>query len=127
MHVANLTVASIVPREKRALTSGVDDVRVSRIGRDVAGLTAADVVHPVAQFSGPRAAQIRPIVRGKTERGIILLRTAHVIWKIRCHRDVIQLRGREIFFGPCPSGVHRNRPTAIVRLDHALIIVRRDP
>src|SRR4029079_19316334 len=68
LHVANLAVAAIVAGEERTLAAGVDDVRVARVRRDVARLATADVVHPVAELPRTRPAEIRPIVRGKTER-----------------------------------------------------------
>src|SRR3954467_3535987 len=69
LNVANLAVGAIVACEQRTLAAGGDDVRVARVGRDVARLAAADVVHPVAELAGARPAEIGPIVRGKAERG----------------------------------------------------------
>ena len=42
--VALLAGAAVEPREQAAVAAGVEDVRVERIGRDVAALAAADVV-----------------------------------------------------------------------------------
>src|SRR3954465_312027 len=68
LDVADLAVGAIVAREQRALAARIDDVGIARVWRDVSRFAAADVVHPVAELAGARAAEIGPIVRGKAER-----------------------------------------------------------
>ena len=126
LHVPYLPVAPIVSREKCTLTAGVNDVGVRWIRRDVAALTTADTIRPVA-LPVADTGKIVPSRARNAERPRVLLRSAYVVWKICRHRDVIDLSGGKVQGSPCRSTVHGYSSAAIVAFNHPLGVVGRNP
>src|SRR5579862_727984 len=80
---------------------GVDNVRIARVGDDVAAFAAADRV-PV------RAIDVPVIAAGtNTERRVVLLRSVNAILKIVVGGDMIKLRGGLVILGgPIFAAIH---------------------
>ena len=108
----------IFPREQVAVAAGVHDVRIVAARGDPTRLAAAGL-EPLGyvEVSSARAA----------ERGIILLRAADVIRKMVRRDDVVELRGREVLVRPRLPAVDAHLRTAVVGLDHPLIVLWIDP
>ena len=64
---------------------------------------------------------------GDADGAVVLLRAANVIRNVNGRGYVVKLRGRILLAGPGFTAVDRNIRAAVVRVDHALRIVRRDP
>src|SRR5256884_4893780 len=114
--------SAIEAREDRAFVVGVNDIRIARIGNDIAALPAADGV-PVAAVN-----KAAITARLDAHRRVVLLRAVNTIEKIVVRRDVIELRGRLVVLrGPISAAVNRDGGTAVVAVDQAIGILRIDP
>src|SRR5256884_440965 len=114
--------SAIEAREDRAFVVGVNDIRIARIGNDIAALPAADGV-PVAAVN-----KAAITARLDAHRRVVLLRAVNTIEKIVVRSDVIELRGRLVVLrGPISAAVNRDGGTAVVAVDQAIGILRIDP
>src|SRR5208282_3603893 len=114
--------AVIVARNLTPVGAGIHDLRVDRIGRDVATFAAAYVV-PVGAIDGAVRARA-----GDGHGGIVLLSAVHVIGKPAVGDDVIKLgRGLVIDAGPSVAAVDGDDSAAIVAVDHPPGIRGIDP
>ena len=83
-----------------------------------------------AGFAAARLEPVRDVQRAAAraaERGVVLLRAADVIRKVRRRDDVIELCGREILVRPGLAAVDADLGAAVVGLDHAIGVLRIDP
>src|ERR1700730_19156099 len=93
---------------------GVDDVRISGMGRDVAVLAASDGL----PFLDGDPAVVGSA--GHRHRRVVLLRAVEPIWKLVVSGHVVELGGRLVEKrGPRLSAVEGDRRGATVALDHA--------
>ncbi len=114
--------AAIEAREDGAFVIGIDDVRIARIGNDVAAFAAADSV--------PIAGENRAVIaaRADADGRVVLLRAVDAILKIVVGGDVIELRGGLVVLrGPVLAAVDTDGGAAVVAIDHAIGVVGIDP
>jgi len=117
-----LAGAAIEAREDGAFVVGVNDVRIARVGNDVAAFAAAHGV--------PIALEDRSVIaaRANAERRVVLLRAVDAILKVVVGGDVVKLRGRLIVLrSPVFAAVDADGGAAVVAVDHAIGIVGIDP
>ena len=69
---------------------------------------------------------VRGIARN-TRRGIVLLRSADVIWKIGGRLDAVDLGRGIALIGPRFAPIHRDRGAAVVAVDDPSRVGRVDP
>src|SRR5207237_470794 len=120
-HVAGLLRSIVVARDDAQILSGIDDVRIARVGVDVAGLAAADVV-PVGEVDGARQAVARPLRSAQ-----VLHRAGDVVGTPAVDRHVIELRNRQRRREPGRTAIAGDVYAAVVGSDHPLRIPRIDP
>ena len=110
----------VLSGEETAVRSREHDV--GRVGphRDVAALAAADVV-PVADVDSAA------LPAGAAQRRVVLLRAADAIREMVGRSHVVELPGRLVLLRPRFPAVERHVRAAVVRLDHSLRVVGRDP
>ena len=114
--------AAIEAREDGAFVVGVDDVRIARVGNDVAAFAAADGV-PIARRSLAVIA-----ARANADGRVVLLRAVDAVLKIVVGGDVVELRGRLVVLrGPVFAAVDADGGAAVVAVDHAICVVGIDP
>src|SRR5579871_6908282 len=88
---------SLVEAGERALViAGVDDVRIGRIGRDIAGFAAAHRI-PVRTIDASAVA-----AAGDGDGSVVLLRAVNTIRNLVVGDDVIELRGGLVVLA-CPG------------------------
>ena len=120
--IAGFAEPMIVSRHDAVIRAGVDDVRVARIGSDVAAFAAADLI-PVGVIDAAAAGPAR-----NRNGGVVLLRAVDPVRKLIVGDHVIKLTGRLVLERrPGPAAIPRDCRAAVVAVDHALRIVRRDP
>ena len=102
LHLADVPV---VARDVALIVGGINDVRVARIGRNVACLAAAHVV--------PIAAVNRAVVAAAGDRdgAAVLLRPVDAVGRRRVGDDVVELRGRLVVLHASSSCRHRASPS----------------
>ena len=113
---AALIRGAVQPRHIAAIAARVEHFRVGGVGCDVATLASAHRI----ERSAARVA-------GNADRSVILLRAAYLIGYMPGGDCVIELRGGEGLRRPGAAGGHGDIPAAVVGIDHALGVVRRDP
>ena len=112
--VARFLRPVVVARDDAEVFAGVDDVRIARVGVDVAGLAAADVV-PVGEMDAAGEAVARSL-RGAE----ILHRAGDVVRTPVVDRHVVELRDRQRRRVPVRAAVARDVDAAVVGDDHPL-------
>src|SRR5256885_5512552 len=96
--VAQVAGAVIVARHLPAVGIGVDDLRVARVGCDVAAFAPADLI-PVLP-----ADDALVVTAGDGDGAVVLLRAVDAIRPVVVHGDVIELRRRLIVLrSPAPA------------------------
>ena len=142
---AALAGPAIEPLEERAVVAaGEEDVRVLRIGRDVARLGAARVVragHRIGRgatastrataAAAPAAAKPpRTRVARHADRAAVLLRAAHVIRQVLRRDHVVELARRIRARRPGRGRAERvvgDLPAAVIRVHRVVRVVGIDP
>src|SRR5205807_6993347 len=120
--VAALAGAVVLARNQAIVGARVDNLRIAGVGRNPAALTAAHIVPVALGDAGGRSAG------GDAHRGVVLLRAIGVVWKVLVQRHAVELRRRLVHeAGPRAASIGCDGGAAIVALDHAIGIVRRDP
>ncbi len=100
----------------------IDNVRVVRVGRDIAAFAATDRV-PVLT---PDHALI--VAAGNRDSRVVLLGTIHAVGPVVVDSDVIELRGRLVFLlRPGFAAIDRERRAAVVAIDQMPRIARIYP
>ena len=113
---------AILARNLATIGSGVNDERVSWIGRNVTALAATDVV-PVRTIDRSVGTGT-----GDGDGGVVLLRAVDVVGEAVVGGDVVELRGRLVVLsGPALAAVGGDGCAAVVAVDHALGIGGIDP
>ena len=125
LDVADLAVRPVVPGQQRALAAGVEHIEVRRMLRDVSALAPAGRVVPAAPR--PPRLHVVPALAGNAHRGVVLLRSAHMVGKVVGDIHMVQLGGHIRLAGPGLAAVHRDIAAAVVRVAHPLWIVGIDP
>src|SRR5258705_82343 len=120
--VAQVAGATIVARHLPAVGIRVDDLRVARIGRDVATFAAPDLI-PVLP-----ADDAFLVAAGDGDRGVVLLGAVDAVGPVVVPGGVIDLRRRLIvLLGPALAAIHGNGCAAVIAVDQATGIARVDP
>ena len=117
---------TIVAGQKSALASGVEDVEVRRVLRDVAALAASDLVPPpVVGAEGHE--HVGPAVARNADRGVVLLRSADVVGHVVRGVDVVELGRAVVLLRPGGASVQRDVASAVVGAAHPLSVIGIDP
>ncbi len=120
--VAQLASGVVVAGQEALVAAGVDDVRVVRSNRDVAGLATADFV-PLRQGDGVVVG-----AAGHAHRGVVLLGAVDAVGRPGVDRDVVELSGGLVVEGgPGEATVEGDGAAAVVPEDHPLGIRGVDP
>ena len=126
LDIPAFAIAPVVTGQQAALAPGVEDVRVLRVGCDVARLAAACVIEEIRRAS-MEPGQVLPAVRRDTKGAVVLLGPADVIGKIPGDGDVVRLSGGKIDPRPALPRVQRDRSTAIVGVGDSIRTGGIDP
>src|SRR5439155_20566726 len=122
LNALRLIRAAVETRENGSFVVGINDIRVARIGNDVAAFAASNSV-PVAAINETAIA-----ARLDADRRVVLLRAINAIEKIVVGGHVIKLRGALIVLrGPILAAVDGNRRAAIIAVDEPIGILRINP
>ena len=120
--VAKLPGTLVITRDQALIVGRIDDVRVRRIGRDVARFSTADWI-PVGTFDGAVIA-----AGGDGDGAVVLLRTVDVVGRPVVGNHVVELRRRLIVLpGPGLALVERDGHAAVVGGNHAFRIFGINP
>ncbi len=120
--VAELAGVFVIARDVALIIAGVDDQRIARIGRNVAGFAAADGI-PILTIDGAIH-----IAAGNGDGAVVLLRAIDVVREAIICDDVIKLRGGlVVFVGPMSAAIERDGCASIVALNHATGVCGVDP
>src|SRR5205823_4944645 len=120
--VAQVAGAVIVARHLPAVGIGVDDLRVARVGCDVAAFAPADLI-PVLP-----ADDALVVTAGDGDGAVVLLRAVDAIRPVVVHGDVIELRRRLIVLrSPALAAIDGDGRAAVIAVDQAPGIARVYP
>ncbi len=126
VHRPALSRAIVESREAAAVAAGKEDVRVLRAVGDVAALaTAGREVEGTRSPALPR--EVRPSAAGNARRRVVLLCAADEVGLVVRGHDAVELRGGVVLLGPGLPAVERHVGAAVVRIDHPIRLVWRDP
>ena len=70
------------------------------------GLAAADRI--VVAMVGTSSLKMVPAIAGYRDGAVVLLRAGHVVGKVICGHDVVELRRRVVLLGPCLAPIDRH-------------------
>ena len=126
-HVADVPIAHVHPGDNAAARAGAgrarpDHVRVARIGRREAALTAADR-KPVAARD---AVAIQGIARSARRRAVLTV-PHHIVWNRVIDRNVVHLRDGQVNAVPGLAAVIRYADPLVVATDHPVGVRGVDP
>src|SRR5712692_4670196 len=117
-----LAGAFVETRDVALVGARVDDIRVPRVGRDVAAFASANRI-PVGAVNPAGIAHA-----GGGHGGVVLLRAVDVVGEAVVRDDVVELRGGLVVLArPGFSAVHRDGGAAVVPVDHAPRVGGVDP
>src|SRR5205085_3043758 len=113
----------IKPIELPAIAAGIEEVGIERVVRDIAALAAGSR----KTILSAEHIDVLPALAGDADGGVVLLAAAREIREVVADRYAVDLRGRIFFLGPRIAAVDADVRAADIGLDHALVVVRRDP
>ncbi len=120
-HVLSFFRAMVIARDLAAIRTGIDNLGIARIRRNVAALTSAYGVPACAVNTARRCA-------GNRHRRVVLLRSIEVIRETVVSDHVIELRRRLVpLIRPTCAAVGAYVGSAVIRFNHAVRIIGINP